>query len=83
MEEGKWPAIAVMGAGAVGCYFGGLLARAGAPVTLIGRPHHVEAINRDGLFVESLHFRQHIPVSASTDVAADTCSAAFGSTWEV
>ena len=70
MEEGKWRAIAVMGAGAVGCYFGGLLARAGAPVTLIGRPHHVEAINRDGLFVESLHFRQHIPVSASTDVAA-------------
>ena len=29
---------AVMGAGAVGCYFGALLARAGHAVTLIGRP---------------------------------------------
>ncbi|HYR85913.1 MAG TPA: 2-dehydropantoate 2-reductase N-terminal domain-containing protein, partial [Terriglobia bacterium] len=38
-----WPRIAVLGAGAVGCYFGGLLARAGAPVTLIGRANHVEA----------------------------------------
>ncbi len=33
----NWPRVAVMGAGAVGCYFGGMLARAGAPVTLIGR----------------------------------------------
>jgi len=70
VAEDKWPAIAVLGAGAVGCYFGGMLARAGASVTLIGRPQHVEAITRDGLFVESFHFRQHIPVSASTDVAA-------------
>ncbi len=30
--------IAVMGAGAVGCYYGGLLARAGHTVTLIARP---------------------------------------------
>jgi 2-dehydropantoate 2-reductase len=29
--------IAVMGAGAVGCYYGGMLARAGREVTLIGR----------------------------------------------
>ncbi len=70
MTEDRWPAIAVLGAGAVGCYFGGLLARAGASVTLIGRPQHVEAITRDGLFLESLHFGQRIPVSASTDVAA-------------
>jgi 2-dehydropantoate 2-reductase len=68
--EEKWPAIAVLGAGAVGCYFGGMLARAGTSVTLIGRPQHVEAITRDGLFLESFHFRQHIPVLASTDVAA-------------
>ena len=33
----QWPRIAVLGAGAVGCYFGGMLARAGAPVTLVGR----------------------------------------------
>jgi ketopantoate reductase len=30
--------IAVMGAGAVGCYYGGMLARAGHDVVLIGRP---------------------------------------------
>jgi 2-dehydropantoate 2-reductase len=59
-----------MGAGAVGCYFGGMLARAGAPVTLIGRRQHVEAMTRNGLFLESIHFQQRIPVSASTEVEA-------------
>src|SRR5438874_11387455 len=44
--------MAGVGAGAVGCYFGGMLARAGAAVTLIGRAGHVDAINRDGLFLE-------------------------------
>ena len=34
-----------MGAGAVGCYFGGMLARGGHDVTLIARPQHVEAID--------------------------------------
>jgi 2-dehydropantoate 2-reductase len=65
-----WPRIAVLGAGAVGCYFGGMLARAGAPVTLIGRAPHVEAIRRDGLGFESKQVQQRIPVAATTDVAA-------------
>src|SRR5688500_11754799 len=73
--EGKtWPRMAVLGAGAVGCYFGGMLARAGAPVTLIGRPHHMEAIARDGLWLESLHFQERVPVAAS--VAVEAVSAA-------
>ena len=38
------PKIAVLGAGAVGCYFGGMLARAGNAVTLIARANHVAAI---------------------------------------
>jgi 2-dehydropantoate 2-reductase len=59
-----------MGAGAVGCYFGGMLARAGAPVTLIGRPHHVEAIARDGLWLESLRFQERVPVAATATVDA-------------
>ncbi len=42
--------IAVMGAGAVGSYFGGMLARAGADVTLIARGEHLAALTRDGLF---------------------------------
>jgi len=70
VERDSWPRIAVLGAGAVGCYFGGMLARAGAPVTLIGRPPHVEAITRHGLFFDGLHFQQPIPVSASTQVSA-------------
>ena len=45
--------IAVMGAGGVGGYFGGLLARAGNDVTFIARGPHLEAIRRNGLRVES------------------------------
>lgn len=69
-ETNAWPRVAVFGAGAVGCYFGGMLARAGAPVTLIGRPAHVEAISREGLFIESIHFQEHVRVEATTDVSA-------------
>lgn len=69
-QQGTWPTVAVMGAGAVGCYFGGMLARAGAPVTLIGRPAHVNAIAAQGLFLDTLHFQQRVPVSASSDISA-------------
>lgn len=62
----SWPHVAVMGAGAVGCYFGGMLARAGAPVTLIGRRSHVEAMAREGLFLDSVHFQESVAVAAST-----------------
>ncbi len=70
MEPRVWPRIAVMGAGAVGCYYGGMLARAGAPVTLIGRTPHVEAINRNGLLIETADSQWQTPVAASADVAA-------------
>ncbi len=63
-----WPQIAIVGAGAVGCYFGGMLARAGAPVTLIGRARHVDAIHQRGLLLDSIHFRETISVNASTDL---------------
>ena len=62
--------IAVMGAGAVGCYYGGMLARAGHAVTLVGRPRHVEAMRRDGLLMETQSFRAHIRVEASTEASA-------------
>ena len=62
--------VAVVGAGAVGCYYGGMLARAGVPVTLIGRPAHVDAMRRDGLRLSTAAFDEHIRVEASTDVAA-------------
>ena len=64
------PRVAVFGAGAVGCFFGGMLARAGVPLTLIGRARHVDAIKADGLFFDGLRFQERIPVSATTDVSA-------------
>ena len=60
--------IAIVGAGAVGCYFGAMLARAGVPVTLIGRAHHVEAMNRDGLFLEKSDYEGYVKVQASTEI---------------
>ncbi|MBT2323371.1 2-dehydropantoate 2-reductase [Variovorax paradoxus] len=62
--------IAVMGAGAVGCYYGGMLARAGHAVSLIGRPQHVEAIRRNGLLLDTQSFQAHVPVEAGTEVDA-------------
>jgi 2-dehydropantoate 2-reductase len=62
--------IAVMGAGAVGGYYGGMLARAGHDVVLIGRPQHVEAIERQGLRLETKTFDERIRVAASTEASA-------------
>ncbi len=45
--------IAVMGAGAVGGYYGGVLAKRGEDVTLICRGAHRDAILQDGLRVRS------------------------------
>ena len=45
--------IVVMGAGAVGGYFGAKLARSGEAVTLVARGAHLEAIRRDGLRIRS------------------------------
>jgi len=65
-----WPKIAVVGAGAVGGYFGGLLARAGAPVVMIGRPGFVEAVKKSGLFLDTLQFQESVRVEASTELSA-------------
>lgn len=62
--------IAVMGAGAVGCYYGGMLARAGHAVVLVGRPQHVEAVRRGGLFMDTQTFQAHVPMQASTEADA-------------
>jgi 2-dehydropantoate 2-reductase len=62
--------VAVFGAGAVGCYYGGMLARAGHQVTLIGRPQHVQAIALHGLRLQTTTFDEHVPLQASTEAAA-------------
>jgi len=55
-----------MGAGAVGCYYGGMLARAGHDVVLVGRPQHVEAVRRAGLRLQTGTFDEQVPMGAST-----------------
>jgi 2-dehydropantoate 2-reductase len=55
-----------MGAGAVGCYYGGMLARAGHEVTLIGRAVHVEAVQKRGLLLQTQAFEERVAMRAST-----------------
>jgi 2-dehydropantoate 2-reductase len=62
--------VAVMGAGAVGCFFGGMLARAGHDVVLIARPQHVEAVERNGLRMETRMFDERVRLAASIDPGA-------------
>jgi 2-dehydropantoate 2-reductase len=62
--------VAVMGAGAVGCYFGGMLARAGHDVVLIARPRHVDAIEESGLHMETRSFDEHVRLAASSEPGA-------------
>jgi 2-dehydropantoate 2-reductase len=58
--------VAVMGAGAVGCYYGAMLARAGHKVTLIARPQHVEAVRRAGLRLQTNQFDEFIKLDSTT-----------------
>jgi 2-dehydropantoate 2-reductase len=59
-----------MGAGAVGCYYGAMLARAGHKVTLIARPQHVEAVRRAGLRLQTNQFDEFIKLESSTEPSA-------------
>jgi 2-dehydropantoate 2-reductase len=62
--------IAIIGAGAVGCYYGALLARAGLNVTLIGRPAAVAALRDRGLQLLSGEARSTFRVHADEDTRA-------------
>ena len=63
--------IAVMGAGALGCYFGGRMIAAGLDVSLIARGAHLEALRRDGLRIESPLGDAHLPKVTATDDPAE------------
>ena len=57
--------IGIVGAGAIGCVVGGLLARAGHDVTLIDQwPEHVETLKRQGLRLSGTCGDHIIPVTA-------------------
>jgi 2-dehydropantoate 2-reductase len=70
MTSAPWPKIAVIGAGAVGGYYGGMLARAGVPVVFIGRPSFVDAVKQNGLFLDTVQFQQRVKVEAATEISA-------------
>ena len=74
----SWPRVVVVGPGGVGAYFGGMLARAGAPVTMLGRSGgqsaHLVAMARNGLRLETLTFDERVPVETAT--SADVVAAA-------
>ena len=62
--------IAIMGAGAVGCYYGAMLAMAGEDVMLIGRPALRDAVQAGGLVLEKAGQRHVTHPEVSADPAA-------------
>jgi 2-dehydropantoate 2-reductase len=69
-ENREWPQIAVVGAGAVGGYFGGMFAHAGAPTVFIGRKHFADAVNAKGLVIEKSGGQERIGAKATVDMSA-------------
>jgi 2-dehydropantoate 2-reductase len=63
--------IAIVGAGGVGGYYGGMLARAGHEVAMLVRQGpHLDALRRGGIEVHTPEETFTAPVTASDDVAA-------------
>ena len=63
--------ICVLGAGALGCAIGGVLAEAGCAVTLVTRnAAHVAAIRREGLKLVEQHRERTVAVHAATDCSS-------------
>ena len=61
------PKIAIVGSGAVGCFFGGLLAKAGFDVSFIARQHQIAALNLQGLTIAWNDHQETLPVKASSN----------------
>lgn len=59
--------ITIMGAGAIGGLAGAYMTQAGHDVVLVDRwQEHVDAMNRDGLFIDGVRGEMRIPVQATT-----------------
>jgi 2-dehydropantoate 2-reductase len=69
-ENPEWPRIAVVGAGAVGGYFGGMFARVGAPTVFIGRKHFADAVSSTGLTLDKPHGQERIDANATVEMSA-------------
>ena len=59
--------IAIFGSGGVGGYFGGRLAAAEEDVTFLARGAHLNALQADGLHIESPNGALHLPKVQATD----------------
>ena len=59
--------IAVIGAGGLGGYFGGRLAKGGVEVAFVGRGAHLAALKKDGLRITSKLGDLHIEKPRVTD----------------
>ena len=72
MNSPTFKHIAVVGAGAVGSFYGAMLARAGHRVTLIGRPAHVQATTSNGLKLNlaTSSETEIIQIEASTELSS-------------
>jgi len=62
--------IVVVGSGAVGSFYGAMLARAGHRVTLIGRAPHVQAIEQHGLQLHMAGRVEAVKIGATTKLEA-------------
>jgi 2-dehydropantoate 2-reductase len=67
--------ITVAGAGSIGCYVGGCLARAGRDVTLLTRPALADAMARHGLRISDLSGADHTIAPPSLRLATDADAA--------
>lgn len=60
----------IFGAGAIGSVFGGLLAKRGHEVVLVGRKSHMDAVRRKGLRITGLLGNHHVKnLKCYTDIA--------------
>ena len=59
----------MLGAGAVGGYFGGRLVEAAADVTFLVRPARAAALKERGLLIESPAGDLHLPAQIATEDA--------------
>lgn len=61
--------IAILGAGGVGAYYGGMLARAGHTVSMLARGEHLDALRERGLEVRTPEGTWTVQVQAAGDAA--------------
>jgi 2-dehydropantoate 2-reductase len=59
--------IVILGAGAVGCFYGGLIAASGQEVVLIAKPQRAKIIREQGLQIKWPTYIQHIQINVTDD----------------